>query len=117
MLTISARTMSAFVVERARETAKRMSDMISQADPAIPARLGKAELQARVDRAVQLAIACDLKTERDILLLSMAHAIHGGDLVQQPKFEWLMPLLQERPTGHDNRIYRMHCRLSEMDVA
>lgn len=114
MLAISPDVSAAFAAMRIPEVALQMAEVIATANPDLAATMPRDELNRRALAGTHLAQRYRLESSRDIMLLCLAHAIFGADLLSRPGFEWVAPLLQEPVEGPDTRAYRLHVRLSEL---
>lgn len=114
MLAISPDVSAAFAAKRIPEVALQMAEVIATANPDLVATMPRDELNRRSLAGTQVSDHYGLQSARDIMLLCLAHAIFGQDMLSRPGFEWVAPLLQEPVEGPDTRAYRLHLRLSEL---
>lgn len=114
MFEISANVMTAFGAEHWKVVRNELTALIIKVAPDLPRSISADELVRRIESGMRVAQACDVTSNRDLMLVSLAHALLGADILSQQNFAWLADLLAEPSGDSDTRIFRMHSRLSEM---
>lgn len=113
ILRISPSVVEAFAGQRADTTAARMIGLIGQSNPQLAGSMQHDEFCRRIEAGVAVSRRVEFSTDRDIMLLCLAHAVHGSDMLSRPEFAWLADLVAESRATPDTRAYRMHCRLAD----